>query len=120
MTDESISEPSAEQHENVTADILLEIPSELKHEDICDPDKRIFFVVKYWIMINLQTVIFSIVIFCLGTINFLQAVVVGLTMLFITFLIGRHFDTSICKVALKVTNGLERFPTVKRAIIKYM
>lgn len=85
-----------------------------------DPDERIFFIIKYWILGCFESLFFLLIILALGSINFWQAIYISLVLLFLPFAIGRYFEEEIDWAALRATKGLNRHPRLKRMLVKYM
>jgi len=85
-----------------------------------DPDERIFFIIKYWILGLFESLVFLLIVFILGSITFWQAIYIGLLLFVLPFIIGRYFEKEIDWAALKATKGLNRHPRAKKMIVKYM
>jgi uncharacterized membrane protein YjjP (DUF1212 family) len=101
----------------------MEHEKKSKERDIASrrkPDERIFFIVKSSIMGCFGSVAFLLTILILGSINFWQAFFIGLLLFFVPFIIGRFFEKQINWLALKVAEALNKFPRMKKKVVKYI
>lgn len=86
-----------------------------------DANERVFFIIKYLLMGSLETFIFLIVVFFMGSVDFWQAFLIGLLNLTgLTLVISRRIEKPIDRLSFIVVRVLNRFPRVKRVIVKYL
>jgi hypothetical protein len=85
-----------------------------------DPDEKIFYIVKSLLLGCFGSLAFLSIVFILGSIEFMQAVYLGIMLFVLPYIIGRHFEKQIDSTALHVTKWLDKHPRLKGIIVRYM
>jgi hypothetical protein len=81
---------------------------------------KAFFIVKYWIVLNIQNLIVLSTLYLIGPMNFLQLIALLATIFFISFFVVRYFDSKINALAFKAYVKVSRSPRLKRLVARYL
>jgi len=68
---------------------------------------------------QISGIIFLAAVWYLGTINFLQTIILGTFIFVISLMISRYFDKYITVVTKKILRFLDRHTETKKFILKY-
>jgi len=82
-------------------------------------EDRLYFIIKSWLMGQIAGLIFYIAILFLGSINFVQAVIIGILGFIASLMISRYFEKYINKITKKILKFLDRHKRIENFIIKH-
>jgi hypothetical protein len=71
-------------------------------------------------MKSAEASIFLTIVFFMGSINLLQALVLSVPLFTLSFVTGRLLEKRIDRLACRAAKGLDRYPNAKRIFAKYM
>jgi hypothetical protein len=83
-------------------------------------DSKTFFIVKYWIIVNTQNLIFLAIIYFTGPINFLHAFPIAVLMILLSLLITRQFEKYINNIAFRACVRVSKSQFLKKIVTKYL
>jgi len=81
-------------------------------------EDKLYFIIKSWLMGQIGGIILYIAILILGSINFVQAIIVGIFGFIISLMISRYFEKYINKMTKKIMKFLNRYNRIENFIIK--
>lgn len=81
--------------------------------------ERLFFIVKSWLMGQISAWIFLSLVLILGTINFVQSVIIGTFTYIFSLAILRFCDKQINSIVNKILKFLDRHKKIKEFILKH-
>jgi hypothetical protein len=82
-------------------------------------EERLYFIVRSYIMGCVGGVLFPLIVFFIGRINWIQTVIIGGFVYIISLAISRAFDNQINIVTEKVLKYLNKYKKIKNFILKY-
>ena len=80
---------------------------------------RLYFIIRSWVMSEIGGGLFLASVMILGSVNFIQSLVISIIILVVYLVISRFFDLIIDKVVVKALNFLNKRNKVKGFILKY-
>jgi len=81
-------------------------------------EDKLYFIIRSWLMGQIGGIILYIAILILGSINFVQAIIVGIFGFIISLMISRYFEKYINKMTKKIMKFLNRYNRIENFIIK--
>lgn len=84
-----------------------------------EDEGRLYFIIKSALMSLISALLFFVIIYFLGTVNFKQAVGISIVLFAASLALSRIFEKSIEEAVSKSLNILERNRKIKRFILKY-
>jgi hypothetical protein len=84
-----------------------------------EEEHRLYFVVRSWLMGYVGAAILFGIVFILGSINFIQTVLISTFAFFASLVISRLFDKQIEKAVEKILKILDRNQKIKNLIVKH-
>ena len=88
-------------------------------ENLKTENDRLYFIIKSWVMSEIGGRLFLASVMILGSVNFIQSLVIGMIIFVGSLIISRFFDSVIDKVVVKTLNFLNKRNRVKGFILKY-
>jgi len=82
-------------------------------------ENRLYFIIRSWLMGQIGAVFFLTSVLVLGSINFIQTLVLGAFVFTASLAISRLFDSVIERVVVKMIIFLDRYSRIKKTILKY-
>jgi len=82
-------------------------------------EERLYFIVRSYIMGCVGGVLFPLIVFFIGRINWIQTVIIGGFVYIASLAISRAFDNQINTVTEKVLKYLNKYKKIKNFILKY-
>lgn len=82
-------------------------------------EERLYFIVRAYLMGCVGGIIFPLIVFILGSINFIQTIVIGFFVFVASLVISRAFESYIERATRKILSFLDRNRRIKRFILKY-
>lgn len=80
---------------------------------------RLYFIIRSWLVGIFCSLIIYIFILIRGSINFIQAVIIGAIAFVVSLAVSRLFDKYIEKTVKKILKFLDRHTSIKSFILKY-
>jgi hypothetical protein len=85
-----------------------------------EEENRLYFIIRSWLMGQIGSVLFLTAVWILGSINFVQTVVLGTFVFVASLAISRLFESTIEKIVRKTINFLNKHTRIKKFILKYL
>jgi hypothetical protein len=82
-------------------------------------ENRLYFIIRSWLMGQIGSVLFLTTVWFLGSINFIQTIVLGTFAFVASLAISRLFDSTIEKIVRKTINFLDKHTRAKKFILRY-
>jgi len=82
-------------------------------------EEILYFIVRSYIMGCIGGVLFPLIVFFLGKINWIQSIIIGTFVYIASLAISRAFDDQISLATEKVLKYLNKYKKVKKFILKY-
>jgi len=82
-------------------------------------EDKLYFIIKSWLMGQIGGIILYIAILILGSINFVQAIIVGIFGFIISLMISRYFEKYINIITKKIMRFLNRHKKIGNFIIEH-
>jgi Zn-dependent protease with chaperone function len=86
-----------------------------KNED----EHRLYFVVRSWLMSQIGGAIFLIFILILGSVNAIQAIIIGGFIFALSLVISRFFEYHIERGTIIILKFLNNHEKIKKFVLKY-
>lgn len=80
---------------------------------------RLYFIIRSFVMSQIAGALFLIIVYFLGAVNFVQAIIIGIFQFVASLVLSRLFDVQIGKVIGKSLNLLNKYKKAKKLILKY-
>ena len=80
-------------------------------------DKKIFFVIKFWLMSVFQGTAIIVIVFFLGQINALGLLLLGAVLFVVSLVLSRRFDKQINALALWLASIVNKHPKIRELIV---
>jgi hypothetical protein len=84
-----------------------------------EEERRLYFVVRSWITLYISALILFGSVLILGSINFVQTLLISTLGFFVSLALSRLFDKQIEKIVAKVLNFLDKHEKTKNLIVKH-
>lgn len=82
-------------------------------------EERLYFIVRSYLMGCVGGIIFPLIVFLLGKINWVQSIIVGGFVYIASLAISRVFEKQIDKITQKILVHLNKHRKIKNFILKY-
>jgi uncharacterized membrane protein len=82
-------------------------------------EQRLYFIIRSWLMGYVGAAILFITAFILGSISFIQTVLISTFAFFASLVISRLFDKQIERIVEKILKFLERNQKIKNLIVNH-
>ncbi len=82
-------------------------------------EERLYFIIRSYIMGIIGGMILPVATLILGSINFIQIVILSLFVFIVSLVISRCFEKYIDKIAMKILRYLNKYYKIKKFILKY-
>jgi hypothetical protein len=84
-----------------------------------EEEHRLYFIIRSWLMGYVGAATLFITVFILGSINFIQTVILSTTAFFASLIISRLFDKQIEKLVRKILKIMDRNQKIKNLIVNH-
>ncbi|MBI5872378.1 hypothetical protein HZB88_04840 [archaeon] len=84
-----------------------------------EEENRLYFIIRSWLMGYVGAAILFITVFILGSINFIQTVIISTFAFFASLAISRLFDRQIGKIVRKILKFLDKNQKIKNLIVNH-
>lgn len=84
-----------------------------------NPEERLYFIARSCLMGLIGGLIFPTAALILGSINFIQTIIIGFFVLVVALIISRLFEKYIDKATRKILKYLNKYKKFKAFILKY-
>lgn len=78
----------------------------------------LYFIIRSWLMSNINAVLLLSIVFVLGSINFWQTIVIGVVLFIVSLAISRLFETQMEHATKKIMKYLDKHKKIKNLILK--
>jgi len=82
-------------------------------------EDKLYFIIRSWLMGQIGGIILYIAILILGSINFVQAIIIGIFGFIISLMISRYFEKYINIITKKIMRFLNRHKKIGNFIIEH-
>jgi len=82
-------------------------------------ENRLYFITRSVLMSTVCGIIFLVSVWLLKTINFIQSLILGVFVFFVSLFISAIFDSYIKKLVKKILKFLDKHSKIKKIILKY-
>jgi hypothetical protein len=97
--------------------ILMKYVMVMRRNVLCD---RTFFIVRYWIIVNMQNAILLSIISLTGPVNFLQSIPITVTVVLTSFLVAKYFERDIDRLAHMVCASVNRSVKLRKFVSRHL
>ena len=80
--------------------------------------QRLYFVVRSILMSLISALIYFVAVLYFGTINAVQAALIGIVVFIVALVVSRLFDKQIVKVSKKTVNYLNKYERIRAFVLK--
>lgn len=80
--------------------------------------QRLYFVVRSILMSLISALIYFLMVLYLGTIDAVQAALIGILVFIVALVVSRLFDKQIVKVSKKIVNYLNKYKRIRAFVLK--
>jgi hypothetical protein len=80
--------------------------------------QRLYFVVRSILMSLISALIYFLMVLYLGTIDAVQAALIGIVVFIVALVVSRLFDKQIVKVSKKIINYLNKYKRIRAFVLK--
>jgi hypothetical protein len=84
-----------------------------------EEERRLYFIIRSWLMGYVGAAILFITVFILGTINFIQTVLISTFAFFASLLISRLFDKQVEKLVGRILKFLKKRQKLKDFVLNH-
>jgi hypothetical protein len=81
-------------------------------------ENKLYFIIRSWLMGQIGGIILYIAILIFGSINFVQAIIIGIFGFIISLMISSYFEKYINKMTKKIMKFLNKHKRIENFIIK--
>jgi len=85
-----------------------------------EEENRLYFVIRSWLMGYVGAAILFVTVFILGSINFIQTVIISTFSFFASLVVSRLLDKQIEKVVKKILKFLEKNQKIKNLVVDHL
>jgi len=85
-----------------------------------EEEHNLYFVVRSWLMGYVGAAILFAIVFILGSINFIQTVIISTFSFFASLVVSRLLDKQIEKVVKKILKFLEKNQKIKNLVVDHL
>ena len=82
-------------------------------------NERLYFIIRSWVMSEIGGGLFLVCVLILGSVDFIQSIVIGVANYFGSLIISGFFDSIINKVVVKILRLLNKRIRVKGFILNH-
>ena len=82
-------------------------------------EDKLYFIIRSWLMGQIGGLILYVAILILGSINFIQAIIVGIFGFITSLMISRYFEEYINKITKKIMKILDKHKRIENFILKH-
>jgi len=82
-------------------------------------EDKLYFIIRSWLMGQIGGLILYVAILILGSINFVQAIIVGIFGFIASLMISRYFEKYINKITKKIMKFLDKHKRIENFILKH-
>ncbi len=83
-------------------------------------EDKLYFIVKSWLVGQIGAIILYLVVLILGSIDFIQTIIVGFVGFIFSLITSRYFEKYINNITKKIMRFLDTHKRVEKFIIKYL
>lgn len=80
--------------------------------------QRLYFVVRSILMSLISALIYFLMVLYLGTIDAVQAALIGILVFIVALVVSRLFDKQIVKMSKKIVNYLNKYKRIRAFVLK--
>ena len=81
-------------------------------------EDKLYFIIRSWLMGQIGGIILYIAILILGSIDFVQAIIIGIFGFITSLMISKYFEKYINKITKKIMKFLYKHKRIENFIIK--
>jgi hypothetical protein len=86
---------------------------------IKEEEQRLYFIVRAWLTFYVSALTLFISVLILGSINFVQTLIISTLGFFVSLAVSRLFDKQIEKIVEKILRFLDKNQKIKKLIVDH-